>query len=241
MTLVVDILARVARQVSISAPLSWLTATADEYLEIRDDFMIETVYDVLDRVDLPSPIGVTWDLTADGSESYALPTDFRRMQRDDFAVYESTTSRRVLSPISSDGLWTHIQQIGSTGAERFYRIQGYDENFTISVFQEPSASVEITLHYISRNWLDDGAGTKKWQFTADTDVCLLPRKLVELGTVKRWRDRKGLDTTSVERALEVELSRNANDSKSRRVINFGAPLERQRPWDVPAPDVIPSS
>ena len=44
MGLIVDTLDRIARHCSIQKPSSWITAQADEYLEIRDDFLRE--YDV---------------------------------------------------------------------------------------------------------------------------------------------------------------------------------------------------
>ena len=81
MATVVDVLDRIARHCSISKPSSWLTATADEYLEIRDDFLRECVDDLLDRVDWPQPVGAQITINGTGAATYALPADFRRLQR----------------------------------------------------------------------------------------------------------------------------------------------------------------
>lgn len=241
MTLVTDILARVARQVSVSEPDNWLTATATEHLEIRDDFLLETVDDVLDRCDLPEPIGATYTLTGTGAETYALPSQFKRLQRDPLAVYETTTVRRALTPATDDGFWTHLKEIGSTGAERFYRLTGYEGNWSISIYREPETTIEVKIHYVTRYWMVNAAGAYGWQFTATDDRVLLPRRVLEAGTVMRWRDRRGLPMDGKDREYETLIARMSNDRRNRRTVYFGEPYERARPWDVPVPDQIPTS
>jgi hypothetical protein len=56
-------------------------------------FLLETVDDILERVDLPSPIGAQIVITGTGSEDYALPSNFKRLQRDPMSVYETTTNQ----------------------------------------------------------------------------------------------------------------------------------------------------
>lgn len=241
MTLVTDVLDRIARQVSVEVPSDWLTASGTEYAEIRDDFLLETVEDISDRSDLPSPIGKTFTLTGTGAETYALPADFRRLQRDRLAVYESTTAERALTPITDDGMYTHIKETGLSGAERFFRITGYDGNWSISFHRAPATGNEIKIHYVSTNWKANAAGTEGDEFTALTDVLLLPRRVVEVGTVYRWRERKGLPFESKQAEYEVLLARLSNDSRNRRVINFGEAHSNRHPWDVPVPSEIPSS
>lgn len=243
--LVAAMLERVARQVSIASPNSWVSATEDEYSEIRDDFLPEVVFDILDRVDPPRPLSKIYTLTGDGSETYDLPTDFLRLQRDKLAVYETTTVRRAMLPAVSDGWYTHLKEIGSTGADRYYQIRGTEYNVllgsgaTISIFREPASAISVEIHYVSRNWLDNG-GTGKSEFTDSSDVCLLPRRLVESGIVARWRDRKGLDPTSKMREYENHLSRYANEFRGRRSITFGDPGSRIFRYPPP-PDEIPTS
>lgn len=245
-TLVTDMLDRVARQVSIDSPDSWLTATADEYAEIRDDFLDETVRDILDRVDVPQPIAKIYTLTGDGSETYDLPNDFLRLQRDKLAVYETTTVRRAMLPAVTDGWYTHLKEIGSTGADRYYQVRGSENNsglggsgFTISIYREPASAISVEIHYISKAWINN-SGSEKTAFTNDSDYCLLPRRLVESGIVARWRDRKGLDPTGKMREYENLLGRYANESRGRRSITFGDPGSRIFRYPPP-PDEIPTS
>lgn len=237
MTLITDALDRIARQVSLDKPSTWLGATDDEYLEIRDDFLDETVGDILDRIDVPAPMGAQTTITGDGSGSYALPADFRRLQRDDFAVYETTTVRRRLYPISNDGMWTHLTTIGSTGGDRYYKIEGD----TIYLYREPSSSISVVVSYVTNNWMKNAAGTAGSAFTTDTDELLMPRTLVETGVVWRWRERKGLPFAGKLAEYESKLARFSNDTRGRRSIDMAPSQSGRAPWDIPVPDFIPTS
>lgn len=236
MTLIVDALNRIARAVSLAAPSSWLSAAQDEYVEIRDDFLQETVADIADRVDLPSPIGAQVTITGTGVEAYALPADFLRLQRDMSAVYD-VTQQRFGIPIESDGGWTDLKARGASGADRYFRITGYRGAYSMSFYRPPASN--ITVSYISENWKATAAGVAGTMFTDATDVLLMPRRVVEVGTVWRWRERKGLPFDAKYSEYEALLSRLANDSRLRRKINFGdRKLVR---WQDRVPAFIPAS
>lgn len=237
MTLIVDILARVARQVSLTAPSSWIAATADEYTEIRDDFLLETVEDVLDRVDMPSPVGSTYTIVGDGSETYSLPSNFRRLTRDRLAVYDTFLDRAVM-PVKTDGDWTYLQDSGVSGACRYYRLSGFEGNWSISFDDAPTSSVQVKLSYVSSDWIENG-GSYKSDFTDAEDVTLLPRRVLESGIVWRWRERKGLDFANKYQEYELMIARMANDARGRQIIEFGhrTPIR----WQDQVPSVIPTS
>jgi hypothetical protein len=233
MTFVVDILAKAARQCSVPVPSSWLTATDQTALEVID-FMGDTVADVMDRLDLASPIGKTVTLTGTGAETLALPDDFRRVQRSRYSVYEPTRTRRDCVPVQDDGEWEHLKSIGSAGGDRFYMIRGYSGAWTIDFFQPLEAGSEVRLSYISENWI---VGDKA-EFSDTADISMIPRLVVETGIVWRYRKRKGLDYADTMQEHEARLARYGNDTRGRRVVGFGASSYRSF-RDIPVPDVIP--
>lgn len=242
MTLITDVLKRAARQCSVTEPSSWITATTLSHVELRDDFLPETVDEIAERLDLPSPIGKQTTITGDGSEDYALPADFRRITRAPLAVYETANTRRAAVPLATDGQWTHLGQIGSAGAYRYYRIQGYDGNYTIGFYANPASSETITVSYVSTLWMANAAGTAGTEFTDETDVMLLPRRIVELGMVWRFRKRKGFEYGDILGEYESYMGRLENDSRGRRVVDFGdAGNCGRHPMDIPVPDFIPGS
>ncbi|MGB1215040.1 MAG: hypothetical protein ACPG4X_16860 [Pikeienuella sp.] len=241
MTTIAAALDRVSRKVSVDTPDNWISTTDGEHVEIRDDFLPETVSEIQDRIDAPSPLSGSVALSTDGSETYSLPSDFLRLQRDAMSVYESTNTRRALMPVTDDGVWTHLKSVGSTGVTRYYRLSGYEGNWSISIYKEPTSPQTITVHYVSRNWMKSSGGTAGYEFTDVADVLMLPRRLVETGVVMRWRHRKGLPYDELLMDFEAQLGRFSNDRRARRSINFGDPYMDRRPWDVPVPDYIPES
>jgi len=238
MTTVAEVLARAARQCSVTAPSSWITATADEHVEIRDDFLLETVDDIAERVDLPSPISAQTTIAGDGSETYDLPANFRRLHRDAYAVYDTYLDRPVL-PVTTDGNWTYLQDLAVTGTDRFYKVTGYEGDFDISFYGFPSASVSITVSYVTRNWLIN-SGTAGYTFTdEDNDTMLLPRRVVEAGIVWRFRERKGIPYQDKYMEYEAMVARLSNDTRGRREVRFGHTKPVR--WQDIVPPYIPSS
>jgi hypothetical protein len=236
MTTIVDVLNRIARHCSISSPSSWITATADEHVEIRDDFLRETVNDLLDRVDWPQPVGAQYTVTGTGVETYALPADFRRLQRAAFSVYDEQLDAPGI-PVTNDGDWVELLDSGIAGADRFYRITGYDGAFSISFEGAPSS--DIILSYVSNNWKATAGGTVGSMFTANDDVLILPDRLVEVGTIWRWRERRGMPFQDKYNEFNLLLGRYLNDIRGRRVVSF----KTRRPvrWQDRIPAYIPGA
>lgn len=245
MTLITDALDRIARQCSITPPSSWLTSTVTGVVELRDDFLRETVDDLADRLDLPAPIGQQQTLTgtgatnADGSETFSLNADFKRLQRDQLAVYDTLQDRAVV-PVTEDGQWNHLTDVGASGAIKHYRIAGYEGNWTMDVYNAPGTGDEIKVSYISTNWMANAAGTLGDTFTAADDVLIFPRRIIEAGTVFRFRERKGLPYQDKYAEYEALVARLSNDTRSRRRIDFGTPDPNVR-WQDLIPAFIPSS
>jgi hypothetical protein len=238
MTLVTEILARAARQCSVNPPSSWLTAADQTSLEVLD-FLGETIDDILDRVDVVGPVSKTYVVTGDGGEDYTLPADMARLHRGKYAVYERLRTRRDCIPVPDDGTWEYMKELGTAGAYRFYRLQGYAGAYTMGFYRPLEASVTVVVNYVSTAWIING-GTQKSDFTAPEDNCLIPRKAVELGIVWRFRRRKGLEYTDMQNEYEIELAKLSNDTRTRRSVSFGA-VPLRNPWDVPIPDYIPDA
>lgn len=233
MTTVVAALERAARQCGVTAPSDWITSTDESVVELRDDFLLETISDIQDRVDLPSPIGAQTTITGDGSESYDLPADFVRTQRGELAVYDVALDRPCI-PVTEDGQWTYIKDIGAAGVTRFYRVTGYEGDWSISFYNPPSAADTVTVSYVTDKWMAN-AGTPANAFTASDDVLLLPRRVIEAGVVWRFRERKGFPFEGKYNEYEIMIARLINDRRQRRRVDMGG-----RSTDVRWQDLIPS-
>lgn len=238
MTTIVEALNRIARQCSVNAPSSWVTASADKHLELRDDFLSETVDDILERVDLPAPIGAQTTITGTGAETYDLPSDFKRLHRPLLSVYDSQLDRACV-PLPSDGQYTYIKDQGAAGTIRYYKVTGYEGNYQISFYDEPATGLEIVISYSTSNWMASSGGTAGKTFMAEDDVLMLPRRVVEAGTVWRYRERRGLPYADKQAEYEMLIARLINDSRGYRVINMGDKAGVR--WQDLVPSYIPET
>lgn len=238
MTTIVEVLNRIARQVGVNAPSSWVSATNKTHVELRDDFLAETVADLRKRVNWPSPIGSQTVISGDGSEDYDLPSDFIALQFGETSVYETTTTRRWGVPVATDGEWTQLKAVGSGGTNRYYRVKGYDGNWQISFYPNPATGASITVSYVTDKWMASAAGTAGDTFSAEDDVLIYPRRPIELGAIWRWRRDKGLDYSDVLAEYEAWVATTSNRLNGRFVIDFGG-RHTEKPMRVPVPDFIP--
>lgn len=234
---VAELMNRAARDCKITPPGAWVPATTLSHVELKD-YLFDTVEELLERLDWPDPITKDFVLVGTGAETYDLPGDFLRLTRDALAVYETTTTRRAGIPISSNGAWSHLKQIGSAGGNRYYRTSGSDDAFKISFFHPLEPNHSVTISYVSKNWnVVAGVSSNKWE---NEDAQLqFPRDLVQLGIVWRFRRAKGLAYADRMNEYEGRLSRLSNDARGIRVINFGACEQPRNPFDIPVPDFIP--
>ena len=201
----------------------------------------ETVDELHKRSDWASPISKQAVITGDGSEDYSLPTNFLRLADDPMCVYETSTTRRAAIPITSDGAWTHLKEIGTAGGARYYKIEGYEGNQTIGLYRNPSASDSITVSYVSNVWMISSGGTEGCAFTDAGDISLFPRRILELGIVWRFRKRKGLPYSDIAAEYEAWLATNANRNRRVMSVGFGNVNQDYHPMRQPVPDFIPPS
>lgn len=240
MTTISSVMDDVALECAVTVPGSWIAAvTQRTYAELQSILRL-TIDELLDRVDWPDPITNDAVITGTGVESYSLPDDYRRLTFDEWTVYETTRTRRPGIPVTTNGAWTALKQYGSAGGDRFYRLAGDEgSGYSISFYRPLETSASVTVSYVSKNWLKHaGAASDEWASVEDT--LLLPKEVVRLGCVWRFKRRKGFPYQDVMNEYEAKLARLANESRGRRTIGFGVP-EPGLPMRVPVPDVIPAS
>jgi hypothetical protein len=241
MTTIKSVMDDAVVQCSADTPSNWITASGRTYVEMRLHLR-KTVDEVLERVDWPDPIAVDYEIAGDGSASYALPSNFKRLTYDPMAVYETTSTRRACLPVLTNGQWTYLTDYGNAGAYRYYRMSGdEDAGFEIEFYRPLGSGEKVTVSYISRNWMRSSGGTAGDAWTAETDVLALPSKVIELGVIWRTRQKKGLPYSDIMAEYEIAISRKANQARQVKMIDMAGSNPNRKPWDVPVPDYIPSA
>jgi hypothetical protein len=240
MPTVAEVMDEAARECSTTPPSSWITATTLSYMELKD-FLKQTAKELLDRIDWPDPIAQDYAVPGTGVPAYALPAAFKRLTRDPMAVYETTGNRRACTPVTTNGVWTYLVEHNAAGGTRYFRTSGdEDSGYEIEFFADLETGNEVTVSYISKNWLKSGGSPAAiWADVADT--LLLPEDLIRMGVIWRFRRRKGLPYADRMAEYEAILARHANDSRIIRSVDMTGGSRKRNPFDIPVPDYIPSS
>lgn len=169
--------------------------------------------------------------TADGTASYALPSDFSRIMKE--TVFNRTSGRRMLGDLTP-AQWQETQASLVTMVNPAFRIRG--NLFLIS--PTPSAVETIAYEYISTKWCESSGGTDQTTWAADTDVGRLDEGIMTLGIIWRYRRAKGLGYGEDMNTYEMEVNKAILNDGARVRIDTGG-YERDRIPNAPvAPETI---
>lgn len=190
MSTIAEALDTVALRCAIVAPGSWAASNTRTATEIRS-ILYATVDELLEKIDWPEPIRVDYDVDGDGSSTYALPSDFKRLVMDKGAVIDIDSMKRCIA-VGKRSIWTKLTTDNLPGDTRYFRITGTEEDgYSLDLFPALETGDTVTLAYVSKNWLTNSSGAST-EWNSETDTLLLPQRAVELGCIWRWRRQKGL-------------------------------------------------
>lgn len=97
----------------------------------------------------------------------------------------------------------------------------------------PTGQVAQYYYVSNQIVLEDGTGSTKSQFTADSDTMLYPDRLLTLGLIWRWRAMKRLEYAEDMANFEKMKDQVAGEDKGSRILRDGG---RRNPWwDVQSP------
>ena len=130
---------------------------------------------------------------------YAMPSDFDRLI--DRTDWDKSQHWEMLGPETAQQ-WQWLKSgFISTGPRIRFRPLG-------NLFQIwPAIGAEHVLgfEYVSKNWAATTAGVAQASFTADTDTCIYPDRLMVLFLKMKYFEIKGFDTTALMRDFSAEL------------------------------------
>lgn len=114
--------------------------------------------------------------------------------------FDRSTMRRVLGPITPQ-MWQAIQAQPQLNRVFLAWIQRGGE---VLVTPTPSAGDTIAYEYISKNWCENAIGVPQDRYILDTDVALIPERIIQLGVRWRFLSAKGLDYSEAFRTYEYQ-------------------------------------
>lgn len=145
---------------------------------------------------------------------YTMPSDYDRQI--DRTHWDKTQHWEMLGPENAQQWEWLTSGYISTGPRVRYRIFG-------GYFQIwPAQGTEHLLgfEYLSKNWANSSGGTAQSSFTADTDTCIYPDRLMVLGLKLKYFSVKGFDVTDYRRDYEAQLSMAKSDDAGSKSLSF---------------------
>ena len=142
-----------------------------------------------------------------GQTKYALPADYVALANR--TQWDKSNHWEMLGPeTAQQWQWLKSGYI-STGPRIRWRIL----DGTFQIWPILGTNEYLGYEYFSSYWARSSIGTAKAAFTADTDTCIYPDRLMVLGLKKKYFEVKGFDTTYFDRDYQMQLGiAKANDS-----------------------------
>lgn len=142
--------------------------------------------------------------------------DFDRFVNDTF--FDRTRKWQIGGPLTSKQYQQRKGTITSSPWS-FIRIKG---NYLLMT-PTPSAGNSIYFEYVSKNWCQSAASVGQDEFLADTDTGIVDERLLELGTIWRWRKNKGFAYAEDKDTFEKEAYSLAARDGAKTIIDMSAP------------------
>lgn len=170
------------------------------------------------REKAPQIIRKAGTVTLSAATSYTLPTDFLGYIAD--TAYTEGRIDPVLLPVSASQWNEWLANNNPGGIQVRARFLGG----SLQVI-DPEVGTVLRYEYISNApWTDATGSTAKEQATADTDLCLIDRRLMETAIKWRWKKEKGLGDWQVDQQVYLQqLSAWRARDQGARTLQFGEP------------------
>lgn len=150
--------------------------------------------------------GVTFNLC---KVKYAMPSDYDRQI--DRTHWDKSKHWEMLGPETAQQWEWLISGYISTGPRVRYRIfGGY-----FQIWPMLTTSEVLGFEYVSNGWATSSGGTAQTSFTADTDTCIFPDRLMVTALKLKFWQVKGFDTFAFQRDYDMQLGlAKSNDAGS---------------------------
>lgn len=161
--------------------------------------------------------------TANGTASYALPSDFHHFI--DLTYWDRTNTTQMVGPVSA-AVWEELQSgnVVGAGIRKYFRVYGN----LFYIYPTPSASDTIAYQYYTKNWISSKAA-----FDTDSDAPLIDEDLLTLGVRYRFLSAKGLPYQGPYDEYSRRLASLLEKDGGKSIISFGRRLARDRYEGIP--------
>lgn len=183
------ILQNVLVEIGLDLPDAQLSSESFEMRQLRT-FMNAAGQDISRRAEW-SRLSVDWTV-AGGLGAVDLPDDFFEMAEQG-AVRVNTSGFHPIRSVVAPEQWEFLSARGST--QPYYHLKGGQLLFAPAL---PADGARV--RYVSQNWVQGRSTVEQ-----NGDTILIPERLVEKGTIWRWKRQKGLPFDDCLAEFEADL------------------------------------
>ena len=217
---VLSVVQNAATQIAMDVPSQVFGNPSRDMVEMRA-LLNEVARQIADEAEW-SILLKTHTITGDGAtEDFALPSDFRRMVKD-ARLWSSVVTTTPLTHILSVDKWLGMDTQDFTILYGAWIVYGGE----MHIKPARATGETVKFFYQSCNLVKPDTGPAKKEFTADDDTFILPERLLTLGVVWNWKQRKGLDYAEPLSLYQDALAQAIGADKGPGIIKVGQARSR---------------
>lgn len=159
----------------------------------------------------------------------AVPNDYDRFVQETF--WNRTRKRPLYGPVTPQE-WENLVAWTSSPVVDTFRFVGSN----IWIIPAPTAGDDMAYEYISQNWCQDASGSGLSQWEADDDTGVLDERIMALGIVWRFKQKKGLPFQADYDKWDARARQALVQDQPQRTINFGDAYSTGRRPGIAVPE-----
>lgn len=159
--------------------------------------------------------------TANGTPSYALPSDYGWIQND--TLWNRTNLWRDRGSLSAEEWQAYKSGITSSTPRARWRLKGN----LIFFDPTPTAIESHAFEYVSNAWAWDGISTYANNYVTDSYISLIDEYLLELDLTWRFLERKGLAYAEAKKEADEQVLQSLGTDQPKQSVNMATD---ERPW-----------
>lgn len=219
-----SIIQEFCKRTNINVPTAVISSSDEQVLQVLG-LLEEEGQDLAQRGDwqvlIREALHTTLNTEIQGSIDTIAP-GFDRFKPNTFWDRDLRLPVYILSNVD----WQQEQATNITGPRYQARIRGNQ----LIADPVPVAGHTWAFEYITKNWITDSAGSNPSdEFVADTDLVLLPEKIVKTGLRWRWKKEKGFDYDEDFQTYEKMIAKSLGSSGLKKRLNMGQEIEEPKP------------
>jgi hypothetical protein len=209
------------RRHALNSPTSVISATDTTTIQLYEDLL-----QVIDQIVQQSKFGVAtrealWTATATEDQG-ALTTlaPYGMIAIINKTLWDRTNRRPLYGPISEQD-WQSLKALPNPGPWYKYRLRG--GHFLVN--PAPSGTLPTFVFEYTSSWAftDSSGGTPKATPTLDSDLCVIPDRILRAGLAYYWKRDQGLPYQADETEFYQLLNNFIATNKTGQVINVANP------------------